>query len=43
MQGMRLLNREGFNIHFEDGAIATPTLLNKAIEHQIKQNPSQYL
>ena len=46
MQGMRLLNREGFNIHLtalEDGAIATPTLLNKAIEHRIKQNPSQYL
>jgi KDO2-lipid IV(A) lauroyltransferase len=27
----------------EEGGVATPTLLNKAIEHQIKQNPSQYL
>ena len=43
MQGMCLFNREGLNTHFEDGAIATPTLLNKAIEHRIKQNPSQYL
>lgn len=44
--GERLPNGAGFNIHLtalEDGAIATPTLLNKAIEHQIKQNPSQYL
>jgi KDO2-lipid IV(A) lauroyltransferase len=44
--GERLPNGEGFNIHLtqlENGSIATPTLLNKAIEHQIKQNPSQYL
>ena len=44
--GEHLPNGEGFNIHLtqlENGSIATPTLLNKAIEHQIKQNPSQYL
>jgi KDO2-lipid IV(A) lauroyltransferase len=44
--GEPLPNGEGFNIHLtalEDGAIATTTLLNKAIENQIKQNSSQYL
>ncbi len=44
--GERLPNGEGFNIHLtalEDGAIATPALLNKAIETQIAQQPTQYL
>jgi KDO2-lipid IV(A) lauroyltransferase len=44
--GERLQNGEGFNIHLTelaDGAIATPALLNKAIETQIAQKPTQYL
>ena len=44
--GERLPNGAGYDIHLsrlEDGAIATPALLNKAIEAQITQNPSQYL
>lgn len=44
--GERLPNGDGFIIHckrLEDGAIATPTLLNKAIEQQIKRSPAQYL
>lgn len=44
--GERLPNGEGFNIHLTaltDGAIATPALLNKAIETQIAQQPTQYL
>ncbi|MGZ8257626.1 MAG: lysophospholipid acyltransferase family protein [Methylotenera sp.] len=44
--GERLPNGEGFAIHLTqlaDGAIATPALLNKAIEHQIAQKPAQYL
>jgi Kdo2-lipid IVA lauroyltransferase/acyltransferase len=44
--GERLPNGAGYAIHLsrlEDGAIATPALLNKAIEAQIAQNPSQYL
>jgi KDO2-lipid IV(A) lauroyltransferase len=44
--GERLQNGEGFNIHLTalaDGAIATPALLNKAIETQIAQHPTQYL
>jgi KDO2-lipid IV(A) lauroyltransferase len=44
--GERLESGKGFKIHMsllEEGSVATPTLLNKAIEHHIKQNPSQYL
>lgn len=44
--GERLPNGEGFEIHLTalaDGAIATPALLNKAIEDQIAKGPSQYL
>ncbi len=44
--GERLPNGEGFHIHLTaltDGAIATPALLNKAIETQIAQQPTQYL
>lgn len=44
--GERLDSGQGFKIHMsllEEGSVSTPTLLNKAIEHQIKQNPSQYL
>ena len=44
--GERLPKGEGFIIHckrLKDGAIATPALLNKAIEQQIRQNPAQYL
>lgn len=44
--GERLVNGGGFIIHckrLEDGAIATPTLLNKAIEQQVQQSPAQYL
>lgn len=43
--GERLADGEGYIVHFsklEDHAIATPTLLNQAIEAQIKQCPSQY-
>lgn len=44
--GERLNNGEGYAIHLAllpDGAIATPALLNQAIEQQIAQNPVQYL
>ncbi len=44
--GERLDNGKGFKINMtplEDGAIATPALLNKAIETQIAQQPTQYL
>lgn len=44
--GERLADGEGFEIHLTElpqGAIATPELLNKAIERQIAQNPTQYL
>ncbi|MES1989089.1 MAG: lipid A biosynthesis acyltransferase, partial [Pseudomonadota bacterium] len=44
--GERLSQGEGFILRckrLEDGAIATPALLNKAIEQQIQQNPAQYL
>lgn len=44
--GERLPNGEGFHIHLTalaNGAIATPALLNKAIETQIAQQPTQYL
>ena len=44
--GERLPKGEGFIMHckrLEDGAIATPALLNKAIEQQIQQHPTQYL
>jgi len=44
--GERLKNGEGYQIHLTqlaDGAIATPDLLNQAIEQQIAQNPTQYL
>ncbi len=44
--GERLPDGAGFEIHLTElpeGAIATPALLNKAIEKQIAQNPTQYL
>jgi len=44
--GERLPKGKGFIVHckrLEDGAIATPALLNKAIEQQIQQHPTQYL
>ncbi len=44
--GERLAKGKGFAIHLtklKDHAIATPVLLNKAIETQIKLCPSQYL
>lgn len=44
--GERLENGKGYNIHLTqlaDGAIATPALLNQAIEQQIAQKPEQYL
>jgi len=44
--GERLENGQGFDIHLtrlEDGAIATPALLNQAIEQQIAKKPTQYL
>lgn len=44
--GERLENGNGYIIHLtqlNDGAIATPTLLNQAIEQQITQKPTQYL
>ncbi len=44
--GERLKNGEGYEIHLTrlaDGAIATPALLNQAIEQQIAQKPTQYL
>jgi KDO2-lipid IV(A) lauroyltransferase len=42
--GERLPNGKGFEIHVTPVAsIATPTLLNQAIEQQIKQKPEQYL
>ncbi|WP_047553144.1 lysophospholipid acyltransferase family protein [Methylotenera sp. G11] len=43
--GERLAHGKGFRIHcskLEDHAIATPDLLNQAIEQQIRQCPSQY-
>ena len=43
--GERLPNGKGYVVHFsklEDHAIATPALMNKAIENQISQCPSQY-
>jgi KDO2-lipid IV(A) lauroyltransferase len=43
--GERLAHGKGYIVHFsklEDHAIATPALLNHAIEEQIKQCPSQY-
>ena len=42
--GERLANGEGFLVHFKAaGNIVTPALMNKAIENQIAQAPSQYL
>ncbi len=44
--GERLDNGKGFKINMtplEDGAIATPALLNNAIETQIAEQPTQYL
>lgn len=42
--GERLINGEGFAIHLTKvDSIATPALLNKAIEKQIAQKPEQYL
>ncbi len=43
--GERLANGEGYTMHYtklEDHAIATPSLLNQAIEAQIKQCANQY-
>lgn len=43
--GERLPKGKGYIVHFsklEDHAIATPSLLNQAIENQIRQCPSQY-
>ena len=41
--GERLANGEGFTIHLKEiESIATPALLNAALEAQIKQCPSQY-
>jgi KDO2-lipid IV(A) lauroyltransferase len=42
--GERLENGAGYALHLNIvDSIATPTLLNKAIEQQISQKPSQYL
>ena len=44
--GERRADNSGFDIRLtalSSGAIATPALLNKAIEQQISQNPIQYL
>jgi Kdo2-lipid IVA lauroyltransferase/acyltransferase len=42
--GERLPNGQGYDIHLTKvDSIATPALLNKAIERQIAQCPSQYL
>lgn len=44
--GERLANGAGYDIHLtklEAGAIATPALLNKAVEAQIAKKPAQYL
>jgi Kdo2-lipid IVA lauroyltransferase/acyltransferase len=44
--GERLANGAGYDVYFtatQDGAINTPALLNKTIEQQIAQKPSQYL
>ena len=42
--GERLPNGAGYEIHLKKiESIATPALLNKAIEQQIAQKPSQYL
>jgi KDO2-lipid IV(A) lauroyltransferase len=42
--GERLENGAGYALHLNKvDSIATPTLLNKAIEQQIAQKPSQYL
>ena len=42
--GERLANGAGYDIHLQKiDSIATPALLNKAIEQQIAQKPSQYL
>lgn len=43
--GERLAQGKGYIVHFtklDDHAIATPALLNQAIESQIKQCPAQY-
>ena len=43
--GERLAHGQGYRIHctkLDGHAIATPVLLNQAIEQQIKQSPSQY-
>lgn len=42
--GERLANGQGYKIHLTKvDSIASPTLLNQAIEQQIKQHPVQYL
>ncbi len=42
--GERLKNGKGYEIHLQKvESIATPALLNKALEQQIAQNPTQYL
>ncbi|MGZ8270274.1 MAG: lysophospholipid acyltransferase family protein [Methylophilus sp.] len=42
--GERLANGQGYELHLTKiDSIATPALLNQAIERQIKQKPEQYL
>ncbi len=44
--GERLTDGRGFTVHLNeliDGSVATTTMLNRAIEEQIKQKPHQYL
>ena len=42
--GERLSNGQGYHVYFNKvDSIATPTLLNQAIEHQVAQKPEQYL
>jgi KDO2-lipid IV(A) lauroyltransferase len=44
--GERLTDGRGFTVHLNeliDGSIATSTMLNRAIEEQIKEKPHQYL
>lgn len=44
--GERLTDGRGFKVHLNElieGSIATSTMLNRAIEEQIKEKPHQYL
>ena len=43
--GERLPDSQGFSIHLhalDSAQVSTPSLLNQAIEHQIRACPSQY-